>query len=221
MKFLIIILSFSLNQNIFAETKEFDAKNIKKIEIESPKGEIKVTTSSSSKIKVDVNKLKFDPKCRMAFTEEGSTLKIIIDQENMIFDKANCVTKVTVNSSKNVDLKITTGTADTKVDGVEGEIDFKSATGKFEGGGLQNNFSATTATGHIALKYAQCNKRADVEILTASSDTELKLPSHCKIKVSHKSAAGDLFNEIGESNDYNLMIKVRSASGSLKILKEK
>jgi DUF4097 and DUF4098 domain-containing protein YvlB len=114
---------------------------------------------------------------------------------------------------------VSTSISSTNIDGVSGNIDFKSATGSLYASKLEANLNATTATGDITLKYHKCPKRADIDLLTASSDAEVTMPADCKIKVSYKSAAGELFNELGDSNDYKVLIKSKSASGNLKIKK--
>ncbi len=219
--FLLTLSLLLVNCNVFAETKEFDASKIKSIEIEAPKGEISIFAKNDNKIRVVVDKIQFDPKCKLSFTEEGSSLKISISQENLIFDKVTCLSKLSVVTPKETVVKISTGTSTTKIEGITGEINFKSATGSLTALNLESNLSATTATGAVNLKYHTCNQRADIDILTASSDSEIVLPVNCKIKVSHKSASGELYNEIGETSDYKMMIKVKSASGNLKILKTK
>lgn len=204
-----------------AETKEYDGKNIKEVKVDAPKGEIEIIGTNDSKVKVSVDKIHFDPKCKLSYAEEGSILKVDISQENLLFDKATCSAKIKVEMPKANKLRISTGTSSTKISNITSEIIFKSATGPLNATGLESNFSGTTATGNMVLKYSKCNERADIEVLTASSDTEIHLPSTCKIKVTHKSAAGDLFNEIGESSEYKVAINVKSASGSLKVLKSK
>lgn len=215
----ISLLHFKLMAQVKLDSKSYDAKNIKKVEINSPKGEVKVSANENGKVEVSVEKIQFDPKCRMAFSEVGTTLKIVIDQENIIFDKANCVTKISVKMPKDIPLEISTGTSSVSTEGITSEIGFKSATGPFMGIGLNSNFSAATATGAINLKYANCPNRADIDLMTASSDAEITFSKNCKLKVSHKSATGELFNEIGESKDYKVKVSMKSASGSLKILK--
>lgn len=212
-------LMFTWSNFTNAQVKEYDAKNFKMIQVENPKGEISFIAKNNNKVKINVEKIKFDPKCKMTFSEDGTKIKVVIDQENMLFDKANCVTKILIEAPKELGVKISTGNSITKVDGFNSAIDFKSATGSFKGLNLQSHFSGTTATGAINLKYSKCPERADIDILTASSDAEIQFPVPCKIKVSHKSAAGELYNEIGESSDYKIMINVKSASGNLRILK--
>jgi hypothetical protein len=220
-KIILAMTLFYLNVNAFAETKEYNAKEFKLIQIENPKGEINVISKAEPKIKINIEKIQFDPKCNLKFIDEGTTLKIIIDQENMIFDKATCISKMNITAPKEMELKISTGTAPTKVDNFTSSINFKSATGDFTGLNMSSHFSGTTATGAINLKYNKCPERADIDLISASSDAEIIFPSPCKIKVSHKSATGELFNEMGESSDYKVLIKSKSASGNLKILKLK
>jgi hypothetical protein len=67
--------------------------------------------------------------------------------------------------------------------------------------------------------YKTCSGRADIDFLSATGKTVLKLPTTCKIRVDYKSAAGKLFNEVGESEDYQVFINAKSASGDFSIKK--
>jgi hypothetical protein len=219
LKILFVLIVLNLFSDLYADSKEYSSKGFKLIQLENPKGEINFISKNEPKIKINIEKVQFDPKCNLKFIEEGTTLRIVIDQENMIFDKATCISKVNITAPKEMELKISTGTAPIKVDNFTSAINFKSATGDFTGLNMSSHFSGTTATGAINLKYNKCPERADIDLISASSDAEIIFPSPCKIKVSHKSATGELFNEIGESSDYKVLIKSKSASGNLKILK--
>ena len=61
--------------------------------------------------------------------------------------------------------------------------------------------------------------RSDIDLMSGTGKSTLKLPEDCKILVDFKSAAGKLFNGIGESKDYQVLIKAKTASGDFSINK--
>jgi hypothetical protein len=76
---IILLTHFSNSWSKDIENREFDAKKIDTVQIDAPKGEIKVFGSSSdSKITVEIEKSEFDKKCKITYAEEGSKLKIDI-----------------------------------------------------------------------------------------------------------------------------------------------
>jgi DUF4097 and DUF4098 domain-containing protein YvlB len=222
MKFLfclLVVFSFGVHS---AETKDFESAGIKKLEVSSPKGEIVITTvKGSKKFVVTVDKIQFDKKCKLTMESSMGTLKVVIDHENALFDKANCVGKIKIDAPLMAfDSDVSTGSASLKMTGVEGKIDFKTATGSVDiTGDVLHTVEGKTATGNMRLAYNNCSGRADIDLVTASGDAEIYLPTQCKIRVTHKSATGDLFNELGESENYQVLINAKSATGNLKVKK--
>lgn len=226
-KYFYMLLFFTLiQQTVFAKepnvTKEFDSTGVKKLEISNPKGEIFVTAvKNSKKIIVSVEKKEFDPKCKLTISSSLGVVVVKVEHENALFDKANCVSFIKVEVPvKNIDSEVSSGSGSIKLVDVEGNIDFKTATGAVEiNGDVLKNVEGKTATGNMRLSFANCPKRADIDLVSATGDAEILLPSYCKIRVTHKSATGNLFNELGESEDYQVLINSKSAAGSLKIRK--
>lgn len=219
----IFFLLFLVSISAYAvETREFDGTGINKLEISNPKGEIFVSSNKNSKkIIVTIDKIEFDKKCKLIIVPEMGVLKVKVEHENALFDKANCVTKMKIEVPNTVfDSELSSGTANIKLANLDGRVDFKTASGTVEiNGTVLKNIDGKTATGNVRLNYNSCPKRADINLATATGDAEIFLPGHCKIRVSHKSATGDLFNELGDSEDYQVLINSKSATGSLKVRK--
>lgn len=219
----LIIISISAPICAFSdETKVLSAENVKKLIVSNSKGEIQISSSSSAKkILVTLSKIKFDKQCQFNIGESLGVLSIKVEHQNGIFDKADCVSKLKIEiPTKLIDLDVTTGTGQVTINNIEGAIDFKTATGTvFIKGDVLRNINGKTATGDIQLLFNKCSSRADIDLVSATGDAVISLPSQCKIKVRHKSATGELFNELGESEDYLITIASKSAGGSLKIKK--
>lgn len=204
------------------ETKEFDAAQVKKLWIENPKGEITLTGSKNAKkIQVSIEKIQFDPKCKFQTELTAGVLKLSVLHESGLFEKANCVSRISIVAPSILGgVDVSTGSGHFTMSGIDGAVDFKTATGNvvIKGDNLKS-VAGKTATGNISLTYSNCPKRADIELITATGDAEVYLGNNCKIRATHKSATGELFNEMGDSEDYQILVAMKSASGSLKIRK--
>lgn len=217
--FVIVVSSVSATE---AVNRDFEAAQIKKLEIKNPKGEVIVIGSrGAKKISFTHEKIQFDSKCRFQQETGAGLLKLSVSHESGLFDKANCVSKIIVNVPSALgEIEVSTGSGHVKFAGVDSAVDFKTATGNVEIKGENlKSVSGKTATGNISLSYVNCPKRADIDLMTATGDTEVFLGPGCKIRTGYKSATGDLFNEIGDTEDYQVLLSMKSASGNLKVKK--
>lgn len=222
--FACMVLALTSSAAFGAEVREFDPANIKKLVVSNPKGEVQIESGpATKKFIVSLEKIKFDKACHFNVDQTSETLSVKIDQDNSLFDKANCVSRLKIEMpSKNTQLEVSTATANVIIKGSSGNIDFKTATGEVRIlGDILKNIDGKSATGHMVLSFNKCAGRADVDLMSATGDAEITLPPQCKIKVNHKSATGELFNELGESEDYMVSIVAKSAGGDLKIKKLK
>lgn len=207
-----------------AEVKEVESTGVKKISVSNPKGEIQIVSAKkTNKILVSIDKIELDKKCNLVITPSMGTLKVAVEHDSSLFEKVNCVSKLKITvPAKSYAVDVSSETAGVKIIDVDGKIDFKTATGAVDiSGETLKNIEGKTATGNMRLSYRKCQCRADIDLVTATGDTEIFLPSDCKIRVVHKSATGELFNELGESEDYQVLIDSRSAGGNLRIKKTK
>lgn len=226
MKYFIFGMFFSLStlNAVFAnEVIEYDVASIKKLVVSNPKGEILINrgAAASKKIMITLVKEKFDKQCKFIHNLELGSLTVKIEHENAIFDKASCVASLKISMpEKMIDIDVKSATAPITLLDVNGVVNFKTATGAVivKGENLKN-IDGTTATSNMQLLFTKCSGRADIDLVSATGDAEVMLPASCKIKVTHKSATGNLFNELGESEDYLVTIASKSAGGSLKIKK--
>lgn len=222
MKILGVFLLIALTNNAWAETREFAASNIKKLQISNPKGQIEVTTNAKAKnITVNLVKVEFAKPCQFKVSETLDTLQIKIEQENVLFEKGSCIANLKIEiPNAPIALDVTSATAPISIKGTSSHVNFKTATGAVNiEGAVLKNVEGTTATANMTLSFHKCAGRADLEFISATGDAEVSLPSTCKIKVAHKSATGELFNELGESEDYLVFINAKSAGGNLRIKK--
>jgi hypothetical protein len=205
---LTLILSFStiLKADVAIAPLTFPAAGVKTVNISVPKGKITVSRSKNQKdISVTVVGPKKDDgkKCIKSVGLENSEFFVKISSENILFEKADCDFDVTIVTplTSTYDFDVSSGSAQVVIKDLNGTINLK------------------TATGALMFSYKTCNSRADIDFMSATGKTTLKLPASCKIRVDYKSATGKLFNAIGESKDYQVLINAKSASGDFTVNK--
>ena len=223
---LLLTLLLSLSSSYAdVEPVTFPAAGVKTINISVPKGKINI---SGSKTQKDISVTLVGPKkvdgkkCTKSVGLENSQFFVKISSENILFEKADCDFDVTIVTplSANFDMDISSGSAQVLIKDLNGVINLKTSTGDvFVSGDVLKNITAKTATGALNFSYKTCNGRSDIDLITGTGKSIFKLPEDCKIRVDFKSAAGKLFNAIGESKDYQVLIKGTSASGDLTINK--
>lgn len=227
--FLLLSLSFfSLPNGAFAKSSEmvFPATSIKSLSVSSPKGNIQINGSGTNKdviVKItDLKPTAESAKCVKNMGLEGTKLVVSVSNENGLFDKATCEFEIVISfNQKTLSLpgsaiSVSSASADMSLKNVSSELDLKTASGKMTVLGDQlRNVIAKSATGEQHFAFKNCPSRADVDLMTGTGDMILKMPVNCKIRVDFKSATGKLFNPIGESEDYQVKIVGKSASGDL------
>ncbi len=227
-KYLIVLLFLSWNS--FADEMTFPSASVKGLSVAISKGQVTVNGNASSKdILVTIKDLKpgrESSKCLKKMGLEGSTLDVSVSNENGLFEKASCEFDVTISynsktlSNPGSSIKVRTSSGAVLLNNVSADLDLVTASGNLSITADQlRNVNVKTATGNQNFTFKTCPKRADVDLVTATGQIAMKLPGTCKIKVDFKSAAGKLFNPIGESADYMVKINTTSASGDLNLAK--
>jgi DUF4097 and DUF4098 domain-containing protein YvlB len=226
--FLALFFSLSLKAEVkIPNTQNFPASAIKSILVSVPKGRISLSSSNTQKDVtvniIEANKIyKDNKKCLKNVALENSQLNIKISSENILFEKADCNydVMVVVPSSQVFGMDVSSGSALIVIKDVAGVLNLKTITGSVSiDGDLVKNVSAKTATGNMSFSYKTCSSRADLDFLSATGKTTLNLPADCKIRVDYKSATGKLFNALGESQDYEVMITAKSVGGDFNVVK--
>jgi DUF4097 and DUF4098 domain-containing protein YvlB len=214
---------FSLVSASWAAPTSFPAAGVKSISVSLPKGKI-ILASSKTQKDITVNivgpKVVENKKCIQTVGLENSQLFVKVTSENILFEKADCDFDIMVTTpvAQSFDLDLSSGSAMILVRDMNGLINLKTATGAVEiSGDVLKNINAKTATAPMSFIYKTCSGRADLDLLSATGKITFKLPTTCKIRVDYKSASGKLFNGIGESEDYQIMINAKTASGDFSI----
>ncbi|MBC7429578.1 MAG: DUF4097 family beta strand repeat protein [Bacteriovorax sp.] len=224
--FLSLIFSLSLKTADAALAPvTFPAGGIKSLMVSVPKGRISISSSKTQKdISVNIiesNKIYSDnKKCLKSVGLENTQLVVKISSENILFEKADCNydVMIVVPVAQTFDMDISSGSALVTVRNVSGTLNLKTATGSVSvDGDVVKNITAKSATGNMNFSYKTCSGRADLDFMSATGKMTLNLPAICKIRVDYKSATGKLFNALGETQDYQILINAKSASGDFTI----
>lgn len=226
---LLLTFFLSLTSSVLADVAStpvtFPARGVKTLAVSVPKGKISISSSKNQKdisVAVAGPKSVDGKKCIKSIGVENFEFFVKISSENILFEKADCDFDITIvtPATMSLDIDVSSGSAQVIVKDLNGVINIKTATGDvFVEGDVLKNVSAKTATGALNFSFKACSGRADVDFISATGKTVLKLPASCKIRVDYKSATGKLFNAIGESQDYQVLINAKSASGDFTVNK--
>lgn len=203
----------------------FPAAGIKKIEVSVPKGSITIMNSKTQKdISVSVKRknVNDEKKCIQTVEIQDTVLVVKIASENKLFNKSDCdyIVSVVAPAAHNVNLDVSTGTAEVSVKDINGAMSITTGTGNVKVvSDILRDINVKTGTGALDLRYKTCSGRADIDIISGTAKTMIELPESCKIRVDYTSGVGKLFNGIGESETFDVKIKATTGSGDLSIVK--
>lgn len=220
-----------------SETKEFDSKVIREVEIENNYGDIKIIGGSEIKTIVTIEKVQFGPKCKLEIAERGGKLSIDVDEKG-VFTRANCNVNLTLAVPKTVDLDIENGSGSINVMGTSGQIDYKIGSGevnidasivKLEGKagsgsakikGLLGEADLKSGSGDFDLVYTAVPTTGELEIKSGSGNTKVSMPAASKLALSSLTGSGTTTNELGDTKDASFKVSFRAGSGNLSIVKQ-
>lgn len=111
------------------ETKEFDAKGLKKLAVENSAGEVRVTGGTGSKVIVRFEKAEFGPKCVLEFKEKNHELGVRADQDGL-FQSEKCKVNFHIEIPAETALRFKVGSGGVKVEKTKGELDLKMGSGE-------------------------------------------------------------------------------------------
>ncbi len=247
MKKALLIFPLLIAQLLFAEDApilkdQFNFKptrSLQSLEFEGQKGSLKITGHNKEDIIISIKREKWSKKCDQVVLQTGPSLTVKF-KASEFFSTEECSVNVTMMVPKKVDLKIAHGTMKTYLENLEGDLNYKTASGDLSGKGkfaivdvkaasgdiylegLTGNATFAIASSDIKLMYDVCPKKgAKLDVTRASGDVEVFLPKDCKLKTTNKSATGDFFNEFGDTEVFDLRVNSVSASGDFRIKKLK
>lgn len=234
MKTLILTtLMISTMANGETVTKDFDSKDLKKIQVRNGSGEVTITGAKSGKTVVVADKIKFDDTCKINMEKNGETLFVEVRESGIV--RRSCVINLSITAPKNsaLDLAIGSGNVDVKdvagaltfkvgsgsvnVNGEIKELDGKSGSGDITLHGLTTGGTLAAGTGKLALSYKMVPTMGELDIKSGSGGVEIAMPKDAKIRTSFVSGSGEMTNELGDSPDGKFKISMKTGSGNLHI----
>ena len=231
---LVLISAFWISSAFAAETKDFDAKDLKEITIENSSGKIGIANADSAKVTVSATKNKFNDKCTLTMEKTGSKLLLKVEKK-LSLSKADCDVDFEIKTPKGVDLTIGLGSGNLNIRGMEGALTFKlgsgdvSAEGTFkkvsgmdgsgdvEIKGLTEGSEVRTGSGNIKLTYANAPTKGDLELKTGSGNATVLFPKGAKVKTSFRAGSGQFTNELGDTPSASFAVSMNAGSGNLNV----
>lgn len=239
MKTFLTITGLFLNLAVHAntvETKTFDAKSIRKVDIDNSSGLVKVIGSDNSKATVTIEKVRFGDHCQLNLSQDGSKLKMDIERKNLGIG-VECKANVTFNIPKNAEIEVQSGSGNVEVTGVTRSLDFtigsgdinidaqleklngKSGSGYISFKGVVADVDLKAGSGDIKMIYEQPPQPGEVDIKTGSGNAALTLPGATELNSSTITATGSVQNEFAANRNAKFKVSFRSGSGNISIKK--
>lgn len=217
------------------ETKEFDAKYVKSLDVENMDGAINITGVAADKAIVVAEQEKFPADCRLEISQEGTEVKVKVDQKNFL--RKDCIVNFTINLPVNVKLNVKQGNGNLTILNTKGAIDYKLGTGdvsidaevvKVDGKigsgtttvkGLLGDAHFFAGSGTHKITYAKVPAKGEIDIKTGTGNADITLPADTKFQLDSRMGSGKVTNDIGENKSAKFKVIFRAGSGNLNILK--
>ncbi|MBX3040559.1 MAG: hypothetical protein KF789_07635 [Bdellovibrionaceae bacterium] len=234
--FLALTLTSAVAFAATTETKDFDAKTIREVDVENTTGSIKITGTDDARATVIAEKIKFDDKCRLEILQKGDKLSVDVDRKGF-GGNSKCEVNLTLTVPRNVEVNVENGSGNFELSGTHGEVDYSLGSGnvnidaqviKLEGKsgsgsstvtGLTGEAEVKTGSGNTNLTYSSVPPKGELSIKSGSGNTTVLMPAEAKIKASLVSGSGSILNEIGDHSDSRFKVSLRTGSGSISIKK--
>lgn len=219
-----------------SETKTFEAKTIRTVDIENSSGLTKIVGTDADKASVIVEKLRFTDQCEMKIVQSGSTLSVEVERQKLALG-VDCKANITLNIPKDSSVDVKSGSGNIEISGISRDIEFKVGSGdvkidgqieKLDGKSGSGYFSLTgsvvdaeikSGTGEINFNFTSLPKPGEIDIKTGSGNAAFTLPSAADVAVSMLSASGSTQNEFAINKKAKFKISFKSGSGNLVVKK--
>ncbi len=229
----LMVLTFNWAQAKSTETREFSAKNIKKISAQNSSGSISVVATASEKGTLFIENIKNEDNCKVVTEEKDGTLAIKVKKLDLF--ASDCEINFKISAQKNIDLELANGSGDINVNGVSGdlaykvgsgqvtvdsqvkELEGKSGSGDISIKGLTSNASIKAGSGKISLVYSVAPAVGELDIKTGSGNADVVFPKSAKIHTSFMAGSGAVKNALGETIDSKFKVSMKAGSGNLNI----
>jgi len=215
--------------------KEFNTEGLQAVSVKNTSGDVEISVSTSDKATVTARKIRFPEGCDLIMEMSGGTLSIET-VEPRGWNKS-CRVDFDIRVLKGVSLDIKNGSGDVKVEGTQGEVEFKlgsgdieieaavvklngaSGSGNVDVSGLTGDVNLKIGSGDIELSYASPPNRGRLKVTNGSGDTTINFPEESVILTDLSTGSGKIFNEIGDSSGAPFKVTLKSGSGDLSLKK--
>jgi len=210
---LIIFSSFVFGEQI---TQKFDAEKIKKININTSKGKV-VLSSVTDKISLVItDKIKVSKECQIIVELQDNVLNAKTQSRG-----GDCEVNFNIAVPANVKLDVNIGSGDLEISYVHGNIHFKIGKGDVVINSPGHKVNGKIGSGTIKINYKMLPEKGVLDISSGRGETSVTLPEGSKITSNLKVGLGSIQNEIGEFENASFKINIKSGWGDIKITKIK
>lgn len=233
-----------------SEVREFPSEGLEEVKVENTSGRVSIVALSgsargggrrggqSNKTIVSAIKTQFSDQCSMNIERVGNTLYVKVEKSTF-FSFENCEVNFEIKTPKSVNLNLSNGSGDLKINGIHGRLEFSTGSGQvladgefldFNGksgsgdvslNGLLGGGQLRTGSGDIHLTFANTSAgmapKGVLDIKSGSGDAILLFPKGTLIKTNYEGGSGKISNEIGESARAGFVVSMQTGSGDLKI----
>lgn len=222
------------------ESKDFDAKNVKVLNVKNSSGEIRISVSADAKAYVVADKIKFEKACELQSKTFGDELIVNVETGSFFgswFQSGDCKVNLEIKVPRLITVNVKSGSGDVEVLGTTGAVDVslgsgniaiiadvsrltaKVGSGSVKIQGLSGDANVKTGSGDVSLTYKSTPTKGDVDLKTGSGDAIVFVPVGTKLLSDFKAGSGKLYNEMGDTSEAGFKISMRAGSGDLSIKK--
>lgn len=229
------VLVFSIPSWAEVETKNFEAGNIKTLDVHNGAGYTNVIGIQSNKFEIKADKVTFDEHCNLIMEVKKDVLQVDLRGDRNSKCKVNFDIQVPLKTNITLDngsgdakikgtsgnIKYDLGSGDTSIEADGSELKGDSGSGSLTVNGWFKDAAISIGSGHIQLTYLQCPDHGTISIMGGSGDADIYLPADSLIRATHMAGSGKFETEFTNAQNPKLVISMQSGSGDLTLKKIK
>lgn len=228
---------------IYADSvvKTFQTSQVKRLNLKNGSGDTIVVGRNLSEVKVNVERTKWNDKCKLQIGESSGSLNVEVHQESSnfsLFSSNECRANISITMPAVSDISIKSGSGDVSLADLTGSFDVKvgsgnlkveksnatklyahSGSGDIKVSGELSDVDVKVGSGDINLTYQKSPTAGSAVIKSGIGDATLHLPKESRIKVDFKAGSGRLSNELDNLQSAKYSISMKAGSGNLNVKK--
>lgn len=220
-----------------AQDLVYKPSEIKSLHVRNSTGDVNVAPALDGLTKLTFNKTKWGQRCKLKTENNKGHVFISVDDENWVLDH-ECRIDIVVAVSKELPLRLSSGSGDIHVVGTRGDLDVKLGSGELmikadiksinalSGSGNVSILGSTekatvkAGSGNVSLDLNEVAKSAQLSVQVGSGDVEILLPDNSLVASETATGGGYVRNDFKNNPDAALKINAKSGTGDILIRKK-